>query len=129
MAATADLRGRTVLEVVSRGKHLLTRLDDGRTLHTHLRMEGSWRIEGGGSPAAASALRRRDLRVALGTAEWTTLGLRLGEVDLVASCGYRDDFPADFFNTTARNGAVFTTPGSGFRNDSTQLRTNFQVAF
>ena len=30
----------------------------------------------------------------------------------------RDDFPADFFNTTARNGVVFTTPGTGFRNDS-----------
>jgi hypothetical protein len=31
----------------------------------------------------------------------------------------RNDFPADFFNTTARNGVVFTTPGTGFRNDST----------
>jgi hypothetical protein len=30
----------------------------------------------------------------------------------------RNDFPADFFNTTARNGVVFTTPGAGFRNDS-----------
>ncbi|MDF1505986.1 hypothetical protein [Roseisolibacter sp. H3M3-2] len=33
----------------------------------------------------------------------------------------RNDFPADFFNTTARNGAVFTTPGTGFRNDSTRF--------
>ncbi|MGH7719927.1 MAG: hypothetical protein ACREON_13925 [Gemmatimonadaceae bacterium] len=30
----------------------------------------------------------------------------------------RNDFPADFFNTVAKNGAVFTTPGTGFRNDS-----------
>lgn len=30
----------------------------------------------------------------------------------------KNDFPANFFNTTARNGAVFTTPGTGFRNDS-----------
>jgi len=30
-----------------------------------------------------------------------------------------DDFPADFFNTTVKAGAVFTTPGAGFRNDST----------
>ncbi|MFL5582189.1 MAG: hypothetical protein ACJ8AO_17620 [Gemmatimonadaceae bacterium] len=30
----------------------------------------------------------------------------------------RNDFPADFFNTTAKTGAVFTTPGTGFRNDS-----------
>ncbi|WEV79446.1 Fpg/Nei family DNA glycosylase [Janibacter cremeus] len=77
------IRDALVEEIVPRGKHLLHRFDTGWTLHTHLRMEGSWRIEGGGSPAAARALRRRDLRVALGTAEWTTLGLRLGEVDLV----------------------------------------------
>ena len=31
----------------------------------------------------------------------------------------RNDFPADFFNTVVRSGAVFTTPGTGFRNDST----------
>src|SRR3989454_4475005 len=31
----------------------------------------------------------------------------------------RNDFPADFFNTTVKAGAVFTTPGAGFRNDST----------
>ncbi|HEU5260231.1 MAG TPA: hypothetical protein VFU41_02280 [Gemmatimonadales bacterium] len=30
----------------------------------------------------------------------------------------RDDFPAAFFNTNVRSGAVFTTPGTGFRNDS-----------
>ncbi len=31
----------------------------------------------------------------------------------------RDDFPADFFNTNVKSGAVFTTAGTGFRNDST----------
>src|SRR2546425_11379805 len=31
----------------------------------------------------------------------------------------RNDFPADFFNTTVKAGAVFTTPGTGVRNDST----------
>ena len=31
----------------------------------------------------------------------------------------RNDFPADFFNNQANNGAVFSTPGTGFRNDST----------
>jgi len=30
-------------------------------------------------------------------------------------------FPADFFNTTAKVGAVFTTDGTGFRNDSTEF--------
>lgn len=30
----------------------------------------------------------------------------------------KNDFPASFFNTTVKSGAVFTTPGTGFRNDS-----------
>src|SRR5438552_8758459 len=34
----------------------------------------------------------------------------------------RNDFAADFFNTTVKAGAVFTTPGTGFRNDSTLFR-------
>ncbi|HMD10775.1 MAG TPA: DNA-formamidopyrimidine glycosylase family protein, partial [Marmoricola sp.] len=39
--ATTELVG-TVTESASRGKHLLTRFDTGDTLHTHLKMEGSW---------------------------------------------------------------------------------------
>ena len=33
----------------------------------------------------------------------------------------RNDFPADFFNTNVKSGAVFTTDGTGFRNDSTDF--------
>jgi hypothetical protein len=33
----------------------------------------------------------------------------------------RNDFPAAFFNTTVKSGAVFTTPGTGFRNDSLEF--------
>jgi hypothetical protein len=33
----------------------------------------------------------------------------------------RNDFPADFFNTNVKSGAVFTTDGTGFRNDSTKF--------
>ena len=50
--ATADLRGRTVTEVVARGKHLLIRIGPDPstgaravTLHSHLMMEGRWEIE------------------------------------------------------------------------------------
>jgi endonuclease VIII len=42
--ATADLTGRTVLEHVTHGKHLLTRFSGDLTLHTHLRMDGSWSV-------------------------------------------------------------------------------------
>src|SRR5260370_11526431 len=48
--ATADLTGRVVLATISRGKHLLTRIDGGMTIHTHLRMDGSWRIWPAGGP-------------------------------------------------------------------------------
>ena len=81
--ATADLAGTTTLEVVSRGKHVLQRLDNGLTLHSHLRMEGQWRVERPGD--AAGWLRRDDLRAAVGTGAWTALGLRLGMLDLVAT--------------------------------------------
>ena len=33
----------------------------------------------------------------------------------------RNDFPANFFNTNVKSGAVFTTSGTGFRNDSTDF--------
>ncbi|GAA1846976.1 DNA-formamidopyrimidine glycosylase family protein [Agromyces salentinus] len=41
--ATVDLAGRTVDEVLARGKHLLIRAGD-LTVHSHLKMEGSWRV-------------------------------------------------------------------------------------
>lgn len=42
--ATVDLTGRAVLDITPRGKHLLTRLEGGLTVHSHLGMEGSWRV-------------------------------------------------------------------------------------
>ena len=73
--------GCRVLETFAYGKHLLTRFDDGRSLHTHLRMEGSWRVVATGSPSAAG--RSADVRAVLAAAGQTALGLRLGMVDVV----------------------------------------------
>src|SRR5262249_48317891 len=42
--ATADLSGRQVSGVFARGKHLLARIEGGVTLHSHLRMDGEWRL-------------------------------------------------------------------------------------
>ncbi|MFH0522346.1 DNA-formamidopyrimidine glycosylase family protein [Streptomyces sp. M41] len=42
--ATVDLAGRTVLDVTPRGKHLLARVEGGLTIHSHLGMEGSWKV-------------------------------------------------------------------------------------
>ena len=80
--STADLRGRSTLEVVSRGKHVLHRIEGGVTLHSHLRMEGQWRVEA--TPTLADRWRRNpQLRALVSAPDWTALGLRLGMLDLV----------------------------------------------
>ncbi len=42
--ARAGLDGQCVRNVEARGKNLLIHFDDGRILHTHLKMHGSWHI-------------------------------------------------------------------------------------
>ncbi|WP_336923149.1 DNA-formamidopyrimidine glycosylase family protein [Aquipuribacter sp. SD81] len=79
--ATAELAGRRVLSTVSRGKHLLTRLDGDVTLHTHLRMDGEWSVV-----RAGKVLPRRlqpDVRVVLATDGPTAYALRMPVVELV----------------------------------------------
>lgn len=39
-----SLVGRSVVSVEAHGKHLIIGLDDGRAIHTHLRMRGSWKL-------------------------------------------------------------------------------------
>jgi endonuclease VIII len=80
--ATVDLRGRTVTEVLARGKHLLTRLDDDLTVHSHLRMDGSWYI----SQASGPPPRRHPqhmIRALLGNAEWLATGYRIHDLKVV----------------------------------------------
>ncbi|MFI0409736.1 DNA-formamidopyrimidine glycosylase family protein [Actinomadura sp. 3N508] len=76
--ATADLRGRTVLDAVSRGKHLLVRVEGGLTIHTHLMMEGRWQIRRGGPVP-----RDHRVRLVLANAEWQAVGYSLGLVELL----------------------------------------------
>ncbi len=94
--ATVDLSRRSVLEVVSRGKHLLMRLSSGSdaksardgavplTLHSHLRMEGSWSLHRTGARATAPR-SASGVRAVLATARWTAVGHKLGMLDLVAT--------------------------------------------
>lgn len=77
--ATADLSGRTVLTTMSRGKHLLTRVEGDLTVHTHLRMDGSWRIV----PPGRRPPPGDQVRLILANAEWQAMGVKLGMVDLV----------------------------------------------
>ena len=79
--ATVDLRGRTVLEVLARGKHVLMRIDDGSTLHSHLRMDGSWYL----SRAGQRPRRHPEhmIRALLGNAQWRATGYRVHDLRLV----------------------------------------------
>ncbi len=79
--ATASVAGCVLNEVVPRGKHLLFRFDDGRTLHTHFRMEGTWHLyrphqSWKGGPATS-------VRAVLRTQEWVAVGYRLGVLELL----------------------------------------------
>jgi len=84
--ATVELTGREVVEVVSRGKHILTRVaaggpDPAITLHSHLRMEGSWHVHRTGERRRS----RRDggVRAVLANDTWTAVGHKLGMLDLI----------------------------------------------
>ena len=79
--ATVDLSGRTVAEVVSRGKHLLTRVEDDLTLHTHFRMDGSWHLYRHGERWHGGP--DWQVRVLLENAGWQAVGYRLPVVELL----------------------------------------------
>lgn len=94
--ATVDLAGATVLGTATYGKHLLTRLDhDGRslTLHTHLKMEGSWRV----------ARPNAKARVVLAAGDVQVVGVSLGIVELLRT--------ADEHRITDRLGPDLLDPG------------------
>ncbi len=82
--ATVDLAGMRLRQTVSRGKHLLTRIDDGHqmlSLHTHLKMDGSWHIY---TPGQRWRRPTTEARVVLSTADRVCVGFTLGVVELIA---------------------------------------------
>jgi endonuclease-8 len=70
-----------VTETVARGKHLLTRVEGGVTVHTHLRMDGAWRVR----PAAERYTHSRHIRLILANSTWRAIGYQLGIVEIVAT--------------------------------------------
>jgi endonuclease-8 len=85
--AATDLSGRSVLAVVPRGKHMLTRIEGGITLHTHFKMEGTWHIYRPGQRWHGPLWQ---VRVVLETAERVAVGFRLPVVELVATAKESD---------------------------------------
>jgi endonuclease-8 len=77
--ATVDLVGERVEAVVSVGKHLLHRVGEF-TIHSHLKMEGSWELY------AATARWRHPVfqaRAILGVSGTVAVGFLLGELEVV----------------------------------------------
>jgi endonuclease-8 len=77
--ATVDLTGERVESVVSVGKHLLHRIGEF-TIHSHLKMEGSWEIYPDGARWHSPAWQARAI---LGVPGITTVGFLLGELEVV----------------------------------------------
>jgi endonuclease-8 len=84
--ATIDLSGWRVRGCASRGKHLLLRLsmpDDGRlmTLHSHLRMDGAWRVFGSGEQRRGGPAH--EIRVVLRTLTTVAVGYHMHDLAIV----------------------------------------------
>ena len=89
--ATADLSGWRVQEVAARGKHLLMRVADTSgerrlTIHSHLRMDGSWRVYP--DAAAAASARRRShnragVRAVLSIPDFAVVGEDISDLRLL----------------------------------------------
>lgn len=80
--ATVDLSGQTVHSVASRGKHLLMRIGT-QVVHSHLKMEGEWRVFRPGEPWRRPAWQARAL---IEVPDSTAVGFDLGTLEV---------FPAD----------------------------------
>lgn len=80
-SALIDLTGVTVHEVVPRGKHILMRIGD-HTLHSHLRMDGSWRIYRTGEKWRHPAFK---VRAIVGTATREAVGVDVHDIAVIAT--------------------------------------------
>jgi endonuclease VIII len=83
---THDLTGRTVLGVRSVGKHLFARFEAGLSLHSHLRMDGSWHLY---RPSDRWRGPVHEVRAVLTTDARVAVGFRLHDLQLLAT----DDEP------------------------------------
>lgn len=84
--ATVDLSGRTVEQVIARGKHLLMRVGD-LTVHSHLKMEGTWHVYPRDAAGARPRWRRpaHTARCVLRTQDQEAVGFSLGELNILSS--------------------------------------------
>ncbi len=77
--ATVDVTGEVIHDVVSHGKHLLMRIGE-LTIHSHLKMEGSWHLYRDGTRWRRPEWQARAIIV---TDDWTAVGFQLGLLEVV----------------------------------------------
>lgn len=75
--ATVDLTGQVVDEVLSRGKHLFIRAGDA-SIHSHLKMDGSWLIDG-----QIRRVPEHKVRIILETKDSRAAGVDLGVLEIL----------------------------------------------
>ncbi|TQR85019.1 Fpg/Nei family DNA glycosylase [Mycobacterium hodleri] len=75
--ATVDLTGQVVDEVLSRGKHLFIRVGDA-SIHSHLKMDGAWLIDG-----QIRRVPQHKVRIILETADSRAAGVDLGVLEIL----------------------------------------------
>src|SRR5215207_7362464 len=76
--ATVDLSGHVVDEVISRGKHLFIRVGPA-SIHSHLKLYGSWQVASRGRPSRAG----HRIRMILEAADVQVAGVDLGMLEIL----------------------------------------------
>lgn len=74
--------GRRTVDVVAAGKHILHRIEGGLTVHTHLRMEGMWRVVSN-ERLGPHELQQPSIRAIFATEQQTAIGRRLGMLEVL----------------------------------------------
>ncbi len=109
----ADVEERIVTRVEARGKNLLVHFDDGRALHTHMRMTGSWHVYRPGERWQRPASRAR---VVLETDAYVAVCFDAPVARMLASGGDRRD------SGLANLGPDVLAPGFDAREAAERLR-------
>ena len=83
--ATVDLSGHRVDEVISRGKHLFIRVG-AASIHSHLKMDGAWRVTPRGRPPRPAY----KIRILLEAGDVAAAGVDLGILEILERSGDTD---------------------------------------
>src|SRR5438128_3278947 len=90
------VKGRTIQNVRSVGKHLLIVFSGGLTLHTHLRMNGSWHLYRAGERWRRP---RSDMRVVIATDDFEAVGFDIPVAEFGPVPALGPDLLSDSFDS------------------------------